>query len=1050
MRIKFITYLFLLGSFFQAFAQEIEVKGTITSSDDKSPLIGASITVSGSTKGTTADFDGNYALKGVARNAVLVVSYLGYKSQEILVNGRTTINVILEADTAEIETIVITGYSKERKVDVTGAISIIDVGAIGEQSMSSGNAMQALQGRVAGLYVEKSGDPTGAAARILIRGVTTLGDNSPLYVIDGIPTKRAEVFASLNPDSIESIQILKDASASSLYGSRAGNGVIVVTTKSGAKGERVTVSFNSNLSVQSEKKQRYDMMNALERGQVLWQASVNDGSDPTAGFGSIYKFDWNGDFNNPILNSVALQPFVGGDTNVPAGDTDWQDVMYQTGLVYNNEITISSTSEKSSMMINLGYLKNTGMLKYTNYDRYSAKINASTKLFNDKVRVGVNTQFFTSNETLVSPDVGSAPTTGLAITLAPTIPVYDLNGEFAGPIGAGYSDRNNPLLMQYINRWDNTDKNSFFGNAFAEIDLLKGLKFRTNIGLDFSDFKRKDIERKVNNGFITRSNNRLIIDTNKFSSFVFSNTLTYDFELKGDHRFSILAGYEYIRNDFDTFVAQADDFPFETEDFFVLNAATGARTSRGISTSNTTISQFGKINYAFSDKYLASFTLRRDGSSRFGANNRFGVFPAATVGWRISNEEFFPKESFVSSLKLRAGYGVVGNQEIGDGARFGLFETRYGPNQNQFSPDFFNIYYNVGTAYDIAGVNTGNLPSGFVRIQSENPDLRWEETSEYNFGLDFSFFDNQVSGSFDYYSRETNYILRRPRIASVLGEGGERTLNLASTAGKGWEFTIGYDKTFENGLKFGITTNFSHFADKITMLNKGGETDFGGTVDNSIIGRSVFSIFGYRSNGLFQSQEDVNNSPTQDLARPGSIKYVDINGDGVIDVDDRDWIGTTLPDLEYGVRINLGYKNFDFSLFGSGVTGRIGQDPYIFWNNFASGRENGGVGLLNAWRPDNTNTNIPSATIAFNDTRPSDYTFRKNSYFKLRNLQIGYSLPEEVVKKLAGMTSARFYLQGENLFWITHKDYVGPDPERTDVNRIPVPTVVSLGFNINF
>lgn len=1029
---------------------QAQIKGTITSKEDGVPLPGASVIVSGTKQGTTTDFDGKYVLNDVSKNATLVISYIGYKTFKIPVNGKTTINVQLENEMAQLNEVVLTGYSKERKVDVTGAVSIVDIGAIDGQSRSSGNPMQALQGRVAGLFVEKSGDPTGAASNILIRGITTLGDNSPLYVIDGVPTKRSEVFASLNPESIESIQVLKDASASSLYGSRAGNGVIVVSTKSGGKKERVTVSFNSNVSIQSEKKQRYAMMNSLQRGQVLYQASINDGVDPNSGYGSIYNFDWNRDFKNPVLNSVTPKPFVGGDTNVPVGDTDWQDVMYDTGFVYNNEVTISANSEKSSLMMNFGYLKNTGMLKYTNYDRYSAKINGSTKLFNDKVRVGVNTQFFTSNENLVSPDVGSVPTTGLAITLAPTIPVYDSKGNFAGPIGAGYSDRNNPLLMQYLNRWDNAHKNSFFGNVFAEISLLKGLKFKTNAGLDFSDFNRKDIERKVNNGFIVRGTNRLIIDTNKFSSFVFSNTLNYDLELGKNNRISALLGYEYIRNDFDTFVAQADGFPFETEDFFVLNAATGARTSRGASTANTTVSQFGKINYAYSNRYLASFTLRRDGSSRFGENTRFGIFPSTTVGWRISNEDFFHKNDIVSSLKLRAGYGIVGNQEIGDGARFGLFETRYGPNQNVYSPDFFNIYYNVGTAYDINGNNTGTLPSGFVRIQSENKDLKWEETAEYNYGIDFSLFKNNITGSFDYYTKRTKDILRAPRTIATQGEGANTVLNIANTEGQGWELALAYNKTFDNGFTLGISTNVSHFTDKITKLNEGGETDFGGTVDNSIIGRSLFSIFGYRSNGLFQSQEDVNNSPTQSLARPGSIKYVDINGDGVINVDDRDWLGTTLPKFEYGVTINLAYKNFDLSLFGSGVAGRIGQDPYIFYNNFVSGRENGGVGLLNAWTPQNKNTDVPSATLAFNDTRTSDYTFRKNSYFKLRNLQIGYSLPKDFITRIGGMTNARFYLQGENLFWIAHKDYQGPDPERTDVNRIPVPTVLSLGFNLNF
>ena len=452
----------------------------------------------------------------------------------------------------------------------------------------------------------------------------------------------------------------------------------------------------------------------------------------------------------------------------------------------------------------------------------------------------------------------------------------------------------------------------------------------------------------------------------------------------------------------------------------------------------------------FSDKYLITASGRYDAASQLAPGNKWAFFPSTALAWRLDKEDFLKDVSWINQLKLRAGYGIVGNQEIGDGARFGLFETRYGPNQNVYSPDFFNIYYNVGTAYDINGNNTGTLPSGFVRIQSENKDLKWEETAEYNYGVDFSLFKNNITGSFDYYTKKTKDILRAPRTIATQGEGANTVLNIADTEGRGWELSLAYDKSFDNGIKLGISTNVSHFTDKITKLNKGGETDFGGTVDNSIIGRSLFSIFGYRSNGLFQSQEDVNNSPTQSLARPGSIKYVDINGDGVIDVDDRDWLGTTLPKFEYGVTVNLAYKNFDLTLFGSGVTSRIGQDPYIFWNNFVSGRENGGVGLLNAWTPENKNTNIPSATLAFNDTRPSDYTFRKNSYFKLRNLQIGYSLPKDIITRLGGMTSARFYLQGENLLWIAHKDYIGPDPERTDVNRIPVPTVLSLGFNLNF
>ncbi|MBC9796121.1 SusC/RagA family TonB-linked outer membrane protein [Sinomicrobium weinanense] len=1033
------------------FAQETQVSGTVTSSEDGLPLPGASILVQGTTKGTVTDFDGNYSLDNVPADATLVFSYVGFVTQEIPLNGQTQVDIALETDSQQLDEVVIVGYTQERKVEMTGAISVVDLAPLEGQSMSSGSTMQALQGRVPGLFVEKSGDPTGASNRILIRGVSTLGDNNPLYVIDGVPTVRPEVFASINPSTIESVQVLKDASASSVYGARAANGVIVISTKnrSRGEGEKFTVNINSNISVLSEKKQRYDMLNARQRGEVLWRASVNDGADPNNAFGEIYDFDWNGDLSNPVLNSVAVQPYVGGNTDVPAGDTDWQKETYETGYVYNNDVSISGGTDKSFMLLNLGYLKNTGILKYTGYERYSAKFNGNIKLFDDKVKVGVNTQFYTSNETLASPDVGSAPTPGLAITLAPTLPVFTSTGEYAGPLGSGYSDRNNPVYMQYINRWDNTKRTTFFGNVFAEINILKNLTFRTSLGIDHNRFHRKDIETTVDNGFITRATNRLTHDTNDYSSLTFTNTLNYNLET-GDHKIGVLLGTEAIKTDLNSIRSSAQDFAIETEDYFTLGAASGKRTTDGTVSGSRLWSLFGKVNYAFAGKYLASFTLRRDGSSRFGEDNRYGYFPAATAGWRINRENFLSESKLISDLKIRAGYGKVGNQSIGDVARFGLFEARYGPNQNVYMPDFFNIYYNVGTAYDLNGVNTGNLPSGFVSIQAANSGLKWEETGEVNIGLDFGLLQNKIAGSFDYFVRNTEGILIQPPVASVLGEGKQRFLNGASTRTKGWELSLAYSGTYENGLYFAVSTNFGAFKDEITELPEKVRTAYPGTAENSIVGHSQFSIFGYKTDGLFQSQEEVNAHASQVGARPGGIRFVDLNNDGIINANDRDFLGTTLPDLEYGIRIDLAYKNFDFSVFGSGVTGRIGLDPYIFWNNFVQSRENAGLGVLNAWTPENTNTDIPSLSLVNNDSQTSDYLFRNNSYFKLRNMQLGYSLPKELIEKWAGMTNLRFYVQGENLFWITPDNYIGSDPERTDVNAIPVPTTFSMGVNIGF
>ncbi|GAF02900.1 SusC/RagA family TonB-linked outer membrane protein [Saccharicrinis fermentans] len=757
------------------FGQElINVTGTVVDQTGN-PLPGVTVVVTGSTTGTITDIEGNFLLKAPVGSTV-TFSFIGMNSQVIDVSANmTALNITLRDQTLDLEQVVVTGYSSMRKADLTGAVEVVKMKSIENVSLSSGNPMQALQGRVPGLYIEKSGSPSGTNSRILIRGVNTLGDNNPLYIIDGVPTKRPEVFQGISPGSIVSVQVLKDASASSIYGSRASNGVVIVTTKNGSDNEgRVKVQFNSNVSIQSEKRQRFDMLNAEDRGRALWQASVNDGVDPVSGYGEIYNFDWNGDYNNPVLNSVSVQPYVGGDTNVPVGDTDWQDVMYEPGYVINNDLTISGGDKKSSVLLNLGYIKNTGILKYTDYDRITSRLNAHTSMFDEKVKVGINTTFVTSNETLETPDLGSAPTPGLAVTLAPTIPVYTNTGEFAGPLGSGYSDRNNPLHMQYINRWDNTKRSYLFGNIFAELELAKDLKFKTNVGLDFSMIKDKDIEPAFTEGFIARAVNNMTQMQSDFTSVTWSNTLNYKLDVNY-HSFKFLLGVESVKDDFNAITAYKEGFSVQTEDYFVLDAGTTNGNSFGNATTSTLFSQFGKIDYTFFDKYLASFTLRRDGSSKFGEDNRYGYFPAATFGWRITEERFMEDIDVVSNLKVRAGWGKVGNQDIGDFASLGLFEPRYGSTAFQVSgighDDFFDRYWNIGSAYDLAGSNSGNLSSGFVSVQAANAGVKWETTEELNLGLDFGLWDSKIVGSFDYFTRTTSDILIQPPVLPPLVKG---------------------------------------------------------------------------------------------------------------------------------------------------------------------------------------------------------------------------------------------------------------------------------------
>jgi TonB-linked SusC/RagA family outer membrane protein len=515
-----------------------------------------------------------------------------------------------------------------------------------------------------------------------------------------------------------------------------------------------------------------------------------------------------------------------------------------------------------------------------------------------------------------------------------------------------------------------------------------------------------------------------------------------------------MLGIESVADDFKDVTAYKEEFATQTEDFFVLSAGTSNGNSFGTATSSRLLSQFGKVEYNYADKYLASFTLRRDGSSRFGEDNRYGYFPAATFGWRISEMNFMENVDLFNNLKFRAGWGRVGNQDIGDFASLGLYEPRYGATASQVPGighvDFFDQYWNVGSAYDLSGANTGNLPSGFVSVQAANPALRWETTEELNFGIDFGLWDSKVMGAFDYYTRKTSDILIQPPVASAVGEGQLQWLNGATKKNKGWEFAVTYYSEEKNDFSYNVTASASHFNDKITELPEEVRTAYPGNAEQDILGHSELSIFGYVTDGLFQNQAEVDAHATQVGAAPGRIRYKDLNSDGKIDALDQDFIGNLLPKLEYSLKIETFWKNFDFSIFASGVAGRTGFDNYIFLNDFIRGRDNVGPGVFDAWTSQNTNTTVPALSLSDsnNETRTSDYLFVNNSYFKLRNLQLGYTFPEAFTQKIR-MEKLRIYFMADNLFWISSGEFKGPDPERTDINAIPVPTTLSFGVNVS-
>ncbi len=1048
---KLLLFCLLLSLFAsKGYAQSRQITGTVTDIEGK-PMEFVTVLNVETQKATATDSKGNYKIS--AENGQNIrFTFVGVKSINVLVTADTkNLNVQFKDNQSSLNEVVVTGYTSERKKDLLGAVSVVNLSDIKNTPATS--PLLALQGHVPGLYIQTDGSPTGGANRqVLIRGVNSLGDATPLFIIDGIPTTRFETFSSLNPNSISSIQVLKDASSASIYGSRASNGVIIVTTKDGgtrSDENKVTIQFSSSLTAQTEKPWQESVLSSANRGKALWQAAVNDGTDPNLTLPNIYTYNWNGNYANPSLNNVIINPLVGGSQLEPVGNTNWQNALYKTAIVESHDLTISSGNNKSGMLIDLGYYNNSGLIQFTGYNKFTARINSHTSLFNGKIKIGENLMMARTSQIGSTTDVGGASTPNLAITLAPTIPLYKTDGTYGGPIGSGYSDRNNPVDMQFLNKWNTHNQFLPFGNVYAEIEPIKNLVFKTNVGFDYQSEIDKTILPVGDEGPV-RSVNSLALQQTSELSITWSNTLNYHLDF-GKNKINILAGTEAIRDDYQTFGAYRTGFAVNDVNYYTLNAGSGQINNNGSATGYRLLSQFAKVNYSFADKYLASATFRRDGSSRFGSNNPYGVFPAGSLGWRIKEEDFLKNNTFISNLKLRVGAGITGNQQIGNLASYGLLQANYGTINSPLGV-FPGGWLNTGTAYDLAGANTGNLPSGYVQIQAANPNLKWESTAEVNLGVDFGILGDKLIGSFDYFSRNTSNILIQPPVAGAEGEGQTEYINGASKSNKGWELILSYQNHNDNGFGYTITGNASHFHDEITKLPEDVRAAYPGDIQNTILGHSQYSFFGYVANGLFQSQAEVNAAATQPGAGPGRIRYKDLNGDGVINSLDQTWLGTSLPSIEYGLNINVNYKAFDLSVFGSGVAGKKGYDPAIALNSFIDVRNNYGPGVLNAWTPTNTKATVPALSLINlnNEDRASSYYIVNADYFKIRNVQFGYTLPKSLLSKYK-IQALRFYVMGQNLIAFKSSQFLSKDPERANTfDNWPTPTSLTVGVNLTF
>ena len=1011
-----------------------EIGGNVVDATGE-PVIGATVMEKGTSNGTVTDFDGNFKLK-VAAGKTLTFSYIGLQTQEL--PAADGMKVTMQDDALALNEVVVTGYTTQRKADLTGAVSVVSVGELAKQNEN--NPIKAMQGRVPGMNISADGAPSGAAT-VRIRGIGTLNNNDPLYIIDGVPTKAG--MHELNGNDIESIQVLKDAASASIYGSRAANGVIIITTKKGKEG-KIKIDFDASISVQTYA-HKMEVLNAKEFGQVMWQGYVNDGLDPNQN-GLGYRYDWGYNAQGvPTLNGITMNKYLDVAGTTPAADTDWFKETTRTGLIQQYNVSLSSGSERSSSFFSVGYYGNKGIIKQSDFNRISARINTEYKLLKikdlDVITIG---EHFTLNRTSEVQAPGGFLQNVLQFN--PSLPVRTTNGDYAGPVG-GYPDRENPLA-----RLDRNSDNRYtywrlFGDAYIDINPLKDFHIRSSFGLDYSQKEQRIFTYPVTEGTVANPINGVEGKQEHWTKWMWNAIATYNLEI-GKHRGDAMVGMEINREDDKWFSGKKYDYAILNPDYMWPNAGVGEAEAYGNGGGFTLVSFFGKVNYTYDDKYMASFTIRHDGSSRFGKNHRYGTFPSVSAGWRINQEKFLKDVSWIDNLKLRASWGQTGNQEIDNIARYTIFESNYG------EAGFGGQSY--GTSYDIAGTNGGQqLPSGFKRNQLGNDDLKWETTTQTNLGLDFGLFRNALYGSFEWYYKKTKDILVYMPGIGVMGEGSSQWINAGEMLNKGVEFNLGYRGDIGH-FSYDVTGNIGTYRNEITKIPEtlAANGAFGGNGVKSVIGHPMGAQVGYVYDGIFKSQAEIDNHAQQDGAGLGRIRWKDLNKDGVINEKDQDWIYSPVPDFTWGLNIYLQYKDFDFTMFWQGVQGvdvisDLKKETDL-WSGLNISNLNKGRRLLDAWSPANPGSNIPAVSTMDNNNekRVSTYFVENGSYAKLRTIQLGYNFPKSICEKIH-LSRLRMYLSAQNLLTIKSKNFTGVDPENANFGY-PIPLNVTFGLNVSF
>lgn len=982
------------------------VTGTVTDVSGE-PIIGANIRIKGTTTGTITDIDGNFSIEAEPQS-VIEVSYIGYLTQETVINNQKSIRFLLKEDTKTLDEVVVIGYGVQKKADLTGSVANINTEKLNTQS--NANIGQALQGKIAGVDIVSQGGAPGSGTRIMVRGIGTLNNASPLYIVDGMYMNSID---HINPNDIASIDVLKDASSAAIYGSRAANGVIIVTTKEGSNTEgKPIIDLSVNLGISTASK-FLDMLDAKGWAEVTTIARQAIGKPAL-----------------DMATDLANKP-----------DNDWQDIMFRPALMQNYNLAVKGGGKYSTYYTGLGYFNQDGIVKGTNYQRYN--IQSKNDYKRGIFSAGTNLIISFSHDKPLHQELRGGMI-GTILQSVPTLEKYDDTRE--GGYGGTYGDVVNiphPLAIIDDNIMDRYNENvKIFANLYAQIELFKGLKYKLNLTPDFSFERYKNYLNKYDFGLATNSITQLTERQRRRRNILVENLLTFD-RTFGEHKISALAGYTYQDSRFRHIQAYGEGLPQGLEE---IDAATTNRSNEGNSWRSVLTSILGRVFYSYQNKYLFTATIRRDGSSKFGKNNRYGYFPSFSLGWNVAEEKFMENVHWLDQLKLRGGYGVLGNQEI--------------DNYQYSSTITTGINYPDGNG----GLLQGAFPKNFA-----NPDIKWEETAMTNVGIDFMAFNNRLSLTADYYVKNTKDILLTVPIPISSGGANDPIRNAGKIRNNGFEFNLGWMDQPNPDISYGINLIGSFNKNKVIAMGsesgsiKGGSTNQNITTSETKAGYPIGGYWLISTAGYFNSQEEVDayakdGKKIQPAAEPGDIKFVDANNDGVINDDDRVFQGSPFPDFTFALNGNMRYKNFDLSI---GLQGVLGNKIYNATRQTLEDVTKGSnflASCLDYWTPENKNASHPRLTWDDpnrNTRAESDRYLENGSYLRLRSVQLGYTFPQTWFK--GAIQHARVYINAENLFTITSYSGYSPDVNADNANYrgfdnfiYPTNRTFMLGPNVTF